>query len=165
VYRDALLEVGFLPWQRVSTPVRVLSSHHLAPSFRGETTIAGPRGRFGAAAYTVAGAAGDRCSAGRRRRDRNCTADRVTLNLAQVINQLPDMMWRSITHDQGIEMIGHARFTVSTGIDAYFYDPYSRRQRDTNENTNGLLRQQFPKRTDPSIRTQAELDAAGAGAL
>jgi IS30 family transposase len=87
------------------------------------------------------------------------TAERVTTLLARKMETLPDFLRNSVTWDQGKEMADHANFTVKTGIDVYFCDPHSPWQRGTNENTNGLLRQYFPKGTDLSTYTQAELDA------
>lgn len=87
------------------------------------------------------------------------TAQRVALLLAQKMETLPDLLRNSVTWDQGKEMAAHASFTVKTGIDVYFCDPHAPWQRGSNENTNGLLRQYFPKGTDLSGYTQAELDA------
>jgi len=87
------------------------------------------------------------------------TAERVAILLAQKMQTLPAFLRRSITWDQGKEMTEHAKFTISSGIDVYFCDPHSPWQRGSNENTNGLLRQYFPKGTDLSGYTQAELDA------
>ncbi|MCA1607128.1 MAG: IS30 family transposase [Acidobacteria bacterium] len=86
------------------------------------------------------------------------TAQRVASLLAQKMETLPDFLRNSVTWDQGKEMAAHASFTVKTGIDVYFCDPHSPWQRGSNENTNGLLRQYFPKGTDLSDHTQAELD-------
>jgi IS30 family transposase len=87
------------------------------------------------------------------------TAQRVAALLARKMETLPDFLRNSVTWDQGKEMAEHANFTVKTGIDVYFCDPHAPWQRGSNENTNGLLRQYFPKGTDLSGYTQAELDA------
>jgi IS30 family transposase len=79
--------------------------------------------------------------------------------LAKKIVTLPTELRRSITWDQGKEMNEHARFTVDTGVQVYFCDPKSPWQRGSNENTNGLLRQYFPKGTELSGHSQAHLNA------
>ena len=86
------------------------------------------------------------------------TTDRVTYLLAKKMGSLPEFMRNSVTWDQGKEMAAHKKFTIRTGMPVYFCDPHSPWQRGTNENTNGLLRQYFPKGTDLSLHTQEELD-------
>jgi IS30 family transposase len=89
-------------------------------------------------------------------------ADVVADALAAKITELPEQLRRSLTWDQGKEMADHARFTVDTGVQVYFCDPRSPWQRGSNENTNGLLRQYFPKRSEIAHYTQADLDAVAA---
>jgi IS30 family transposase len=90
---------------------------------------------------------------------RGRTAESVREAIAERILELPEQLRQSLTWDRGKEMSEHERFTIETGIQVYFCDPHSPWQRGTNENTNGLLRQYFPKATDLSRFSQAELDA------
>jgi IS30 family transposase len=82
----------------------------------------------------------------------------VVAALSRHVRRLPASLRRSLTWDRGLEMAKHKNFTVATDVKVYFCDPQSPWQRGSNENTNGLLRQYFPKRTDLSGHTQAELD-------
>jgi IS30 family transposase len=90
------------------------------------------------------------------------TSPAVCQAIADKILTLPDHLARSLTWDQGKEMAGHAQFTVKTGLPVYFCDPHSPWQRGSNENTNGLLRQYFPKGTNLATHDQAELDRVAA---
>ena len=74
------------------------------------------------------------------------------------IDKLKHVLRRSLTWDRGKEMAGHKAFTIATDVKVYFCDPRSPWQRGSNENTNGLLRQYFPKGTDLSIISQEQLD-------
>ena len=86
-------------------------------------------------------------------------AEAVRDSIAQTIASLPEQLRRSLTWDQGAEMSQHARLKIDTGLDVYFCDPHSPWQRGTNENTNGLLRQYFPKGTDLSAHSTDALEA------
>lgn len=79
--------------------------------------------------------------------------------LARQVLTLPEQLRRSLTWDRGKEMGEHVAFSIDTGVAVYFCDPHSPWQRGSNENTNGLLRQYFPKGTDLSVYDQAELDS------
>ena len=85
-------------------------------------------------------------------------AEPVCEALKASITTLPVQLRRSLTWDQGKEMAEHRRFSVETGVEVYFCDPRSPWQRGSNENTNGLLRQYFPKGKSLAGVTQAELD-------
>jgi len=83
----------------------------------------------------------------------------VTNALIKNARKLPLELYKSLTWDRGTEMHGHKRFTLATDIQVYFCDPQSPWQRGSNENTNGLLRQYFPKGLDLSNFSQAQLNA------
>ena len=89
-------------------------------------------------------------------------ADTMKNALATSMTTLPKQLRRSLTWDRGKELSAHAAFTIETGIPVYFADPQSPWQRGTNENTNGLLRQYFPKGTDLSRWTRDDIEAVAA---
>ena len=82
----------------------------------------------------------------------------VVAALSQHVRKLPATLRRSLTWDRGLEMAKHKDFTVATDVKVYFCDPQSPWQRGTNENTNLLLRQYFPRGTDLSVHSQVQLD-------
>ena len=82
----------------------------------------------------------------------------VVAALARQIQHLPRELRRSLTWDRGKELADHKRLALATDLDIYFCDPNSPWQRGTNENTNRLLRQYFPKGTDLSVHSQDSLD-------
>jgi IS30 family transposase len=89
-------------------------------------------------------------------------AEAVRDAIAEAITTLPEQLRRSLTWDQGAEMAQHAQLRIDTGLQVYFCDPQSPWQRGSNENTNGLLRQYFPKGTDLSRHTARDLQAVAA---
>ena len=90
---------------------------------------------------------------------KNKDTESVVSALIKQSKKLPSELYKSLTWDRGKELADHRRFTMETNIDVYFCDPSSPWQRGSNENTNGLLRQYFPKGTDLSIHSQAKLNA------
>jgi IS30 family transposase len=89
-------------------------------------------------------------------------AEAVRDAITRTIITLPEQLRRSLTWDQGAELAQHARLKIDAGVQVYFCDPHSPWQRGTNENTNGLLRQYFPKGTDLSIHSAEEVAAVAA---
>lgn len=90
---------------------------------------------------------------------RHRSAERLRDEMVEVFNDLPVELRRSLTWDQGIEMACHHQFAAATGMAVYFCQPASPWQRPTNENTNGLLREYFPKGSDLSIHTADDVRA------
>jgi IS30 family transposase len=84
--------------------------------------------------------------------------DNVVTALIKAVRKLPVSLRRSLTWDRGPELANHAQFTVATDVQVYFCDPSSPWQRGSNENTNGLLRQYYPKGMDLTDVSQAQLD-------
>jgi len=90
---------------------------------------------------------------------KNKDTESVISALIKQSKQLPDELYQSLTWDRGKELADHKRFTLETNIDVYFCDPRSPWQRGSNENTNRLLRQYFPKGTDLALHSQTKLNA------
>ncbi len=86
------------------------------------------------------------------------TAQSALDGFSEALSAIPPELRKTLTYDQGREMSKHVQLTEKTGVAVYFCDPHSPWQRGLNENTNGLLRQYLPKRTDLSVYTQAQLD-------
>ncbi len=91
------------------------------------------------------------------------SAEQVRIALTEVIKTLPAALRRTLTWDQGSEMSEHVRFRVDSGVEVYFCDPHSPWQRGSGENTNGLLRQYFPKGQDLSGMSEADLQRVADG--
>jgi len=89
-------------------------------------------------------------------------AEDVRDAIAATIVTLPAQLRQTLTWDRGKELAQHAKLTIDIGVQVYFADPHSPWQRGTNENTNGLLRQYFPKGTDLACWDRDDLDAVGA---
>ena len=87
------------------------------------------------------------------------TTEAVISALIKQSKKLPAELYKSLTWDRGSELSDHQRFTLAKDIDVYFCDPQSPWQRGSNENTNRLLRQYFPKGTDLSVHSQSKLSA------
>ena len=92
------------------------------------------------------------------------TGEQVLAAIEETLPTLPARLRRTLTWDQGAEMVGiHHQVKIATGAEVYFCDPHSPWQRGTNENTNGLLRQYFPKGMDLTAVTREDLDYAADG--
>jgi IS30 family transposase len=90
------------------------------------------------------------------------TAEEVEKAMVAATKRLPESLWKSLTWDQGSEMRNHDKISVATGLEIYFCDPAKPWQRGSNENTNGLLRQYFPKGTDLSVHSPEHLEFVAA---
>ena len=88
----------------------------------------------------------------------NKDTESVILALIKQSKKLPDELYKSLTWDRGSELADHQRFTLATNIDVYFCGPRSPWQRGSNENTNRMLRQYFPKGTDLAVHSQAKFN-------